>query len=75
MPQDACGDRLPERFVTGHVLGVIAALATAGLTAISSPAGALTNQCAVGMWPDLPAGQSALKAACSDTPSRRVRIH
>jgi hypothetical protein len=49
------------------LLGVIAALATAGLTAISSPAGALTNQCAVGMWPDVPAGQSALKAACTYT--------
>jgi hypothetical protein len=56
---------------------VIAVVATGGLAVISSPAGALSNQCAVGMWPDIPVGHSALKVACTynTTPPTAITIH
>ncbi len=58
---------------------LIAVAAVAGFATVASPAGAIANQCAIGMWPNTPASHSALKLACTyqaaPLPPTSVTIH
>jgi hypothetical protein len=47
------------------LLLVAVVTAMAGVISTAGPASALTNTCSSGMYPNLPAGQSALKVACT----------